>query len=112
MAAASAAPIAGHPAKRLCIMLTVRDHFHHRSLMVKLLTGARRAGLAGGTIIEALAGYGTSGRIHHTHAFSDDAPVTIVIIDRPERIESFIDSVENLLAGVAFMISDVEVIDF
>jgi PII-like signaling protein len=109
---AGVAPIAGHPARRLCIMLTRCDHFHHHSLMVTLLSRARRAGLAGATAIEAVVGYGTSRQIHHRHAIFDDVPVTIVIIDRPELIESFIEGVEDLLADVAFMISDVEVIDF
>jgi PII-like signaling protein len=112
MAVAPVNPIASHPAKRLCIMLTIHDHFRHRSQMVKLLTSARRAGLAGGTVLEAQEGYGTSGKHHRTHAFYDDAPVVIVLIDRPDRIELFLDHAADLLGGLALVVSDVEVIDF
>jgi len=111
MSAALDSPVTSHPAKRLSILLTIRDHTHHRSLMVKLLQRARRADLAGGTVFEAQEGYGTSGRLHRRHLFSEDAPVVIVIVDHSDRIDSFLDSVEDLLEGVAFMVNDVEVIE-
>ena len=111
MAAALERSITSHPATRLSILLTIRDHAQHHSLMVKLVQRARGAGLAGGTVFEAQQGYGASGRLHRRHLISEDAPVVIVIVDHPDRIGSFLDSVEDLLEGVVFMIDDVEVIE-
>ncbi len=104
-------PIARHRACRLTIMLTSRDHARHVSLMVKLLQTARRAGLSGGTVLRAHEGFGASGRVHRRHLLSEDAPLTLVIVDGPERIESFLDDVEHLLEDVVLVTSDVDVVD-
>jgi PII-like signaling protein len=73
---------------------------------------ARKAGLDGATIFQALEGYGYSGKLHRTHLFAEDAPLNLVIVDTPERIDAFIESVHELLEGVSFMLSPVDVIDF
>jgi PII-like signaling protein len=104
-------PIPRHPARRLTIMLTSRDHARHVSLMVKLLQRARRAGLSGGTALRAQEGFGISGRVHRRHLLSEDAPLTLVFVDDPGRIESFLGDVEGLLEDVVFVSSDVDVID-
>jgi PII-like signaling protein len=99
-----------HPAKRATVLLTVRDHTHHRSLMIELLQRARRAKLSGVTVFEAQEGYGESGRIHRTHLLSDDAPVTVVFIDRPDRIDGFLREVEPLLDDVLVIVDDIDVV--
>src|SRR5271170_8159540 len=101
-----------HPAKRVTMLFNISDHAHHGSLMTKLLQRAWRAKLAGATVFEAQEGYGSSGRIHRTHLLSNDAPVTLVIIDRPDRIEAFLLDVGDLLEDVLTMVSEVEVVDF
>jgi PII-like signaling protein len=111
MATTPIGPTASHPAQRLSILLTVRDHDGRGTLMVALMQRARHAGLAGGTVFEAVEGYGTSGQLHRQHLFGLDAPVAVVFVDRPERIASFLDDVEDLLGGTVLTISDVEVID-
>ena len=63
-------------------------------------------------MFQALEGYGTSGKLHRTHLFAEDAPLKLVIVDTPERIDAFIESVHELLEGVSFMLSPVDVIDF
>ena len=100
------------PAKRVIVLFNISDHAHHRSLMTKLLQRARRAKLAGATAFEGLDGYGSSGRIRRAHLLSNDAPVTLVIIDRPDRIEAFLLDVGDLLEDVLTTVSEVEVVDF
>lgn len=98
-------------AKRVTMLLCVRDHDHHGSLLVHLMQRARRAKLAGATAFEAYEGYGASGHIHRTHSLSDDAPVTLIIIDRPERIDAFLDGAADLLHEVFITVADLEVVE-
>ncbi len=103
--------VTSHQAKRLTIMATSRDHAHHHSLMVELLRKARRSGLSGGTVLQAQKGFGTSGKLHQRHLFSEDAPLALVIVDEPERIEVYLESVGGLLEDATFVTADVDVID-
>lgn len=98
-------------AKRVTMILRVRDHDHHGSLLVHLMQRARKAKVAGATAFEAHEGYGHSGRIHRTHSISDDAPVTLVIIDRVERVDAFLVDATDLLKNVLVTVSDVDVIE-
>ena len=100
-----------HPAKRLTILMTERDHARHGSLMVALVQRARRAKLAGATAFKAREGYGASGRTHRTRVVYDDTPVTVVIVDRPERIDAFLVDVAGLLEDVLVTVEDIDVME-
>ncbi len=100
-----------HPAKRVTILLSVHDHTRHGSLMVQLLQRAKRCKLAGATAFKAQEGYGASGRRHRTHIVSDDAPITVVIVDHPERIDAFLGALEGLLDDVLVTVEDIEVVE-
>lgn len=104
-------PFSTRPAKRLTILLKARDHDHHGSLYVHLLQRARKLKLAGATAFEAHEGYGASGRIHRTHSLSNDVPVSIVIIDRAERVDAFLADAAELLADLVMTVSDVEIVE-
>lgn len=91
--------------------MTVRDHIRHGSLMVHLLKCVRRAKLAGATVFEALEGYGASGRIHRNHPLSEDAPLTVVIIDRPERVDSLLRDLAGSLDDVLVVVDEIEVVE-
>jgi uncharacterized protein len=105
------APFPTRSAKRLTILLRARDHDHHGSLYVHLLQRARKMKLAGATAFEAYEGYGAAGQIHRTHSLSNDVPISIVIIDRAERIDAFLLDAADLLAHVVMTVSDVEIVD-
>ena len=100
-----------HPAQRVTLLLSACDHAHRRPLMSQLLQRARRARLAGATVFEAHQGYGASGRVHRTHLLSDDRPVTVVIIDRPGRIDGFLHEVADLLDDVLVAVDDIDVVE-
>jgi uncharacterized protein len=99
------------PAKRLTILLRARDHDHHGSLYVHILQRARKMKLAGATAFEAYEGYGAAGQIHRTHSLSNDVPVSVVIVDRSERIDAFLSEAADLLGHVVMTITDVEIVD-
>ena len=100
-----------HSAKRLTILLGARDHDHHGSLYVHLIQRARKVNLAGATAFEAYEGYGNSGQIHRTHSISNDAPMSIVIIDRAERIDAYLRDAADLLENVVITMTDVEIVE-
>lgn len=99
------------PAKRLTILLRARDHDHHGSLFVHILQRARKMKLAGATAFEAFEGYGAAGQIHRTRSLSNDVPVSIVIVDRSDRISEFLLEAAELLEHVVMTVSDVEIVD-
>lgn len=101
----------GRPAVRVTVLFSMRDRSRHSSLMIGLLQRARRAGLAGATAFKAQEGYGASGRVHRTHLMSDDAPVTVVIVDRPELIELFLGDLAGYLDDVLVTVDHVEVVE-
>ncbi len=100
-----------HPARRLSLRLGIRDRTRHRSLMIQILRRARRAGLSGATVFEAHEGFGGSGRIHRDHLLAHDAPVTIVIVDDPARLDEFLDGLADIIGDVLVVVEDVEVVE-
>jgi PII-like signaling protein len=112
MRSGSASAFDGTPATRLTLMMTFHDHVGRKGLEMEVLRRARRAKLAGATVFEAVEGFGNSGHLHRSHLVSDDSPLAVVIVDRPERIEAFLESIEELLKGIRVVLDDVEVITF
>ena len=108
----SASAFAGVPATRLTLMMTFHDHVGRKGMEMEVLRRARRAKLAGATVFEAVEGFGSSGQLHRSHLVSDDSPLAVVIVDRPERIDAFLESIEGLLEGIRVVLDDVEVITF
>jgi PII-like signaling protein len=89
-------------ATRLMAFLTEGDRYEHHALFEVLLERARAEGIAGATAWRGIEGYGRSGRLR-TKRFVDEGselPVVIEIIDRPERVASFLASVDDLLGDV------------
>ena len=105
-----AGPFPTSTARRITVQLSGRDQVRHRALVVQLLHDAHQTGVAGATVFRGQEGYGTSGRLHTTHLLSDDAPLSLVIIDSPERIDSFLAAHADLLKQVAVVADDVEVV--
>jgi hypothetical protein len=101
----------GRPGVRLTLMMTFHDHASHRSLETEVLKRARKAKLAGLTVFEGHEGFGGSGFVHRTHLVSDDAPLALVMIDTPQKIDAFLDGIADLLDGVIAVREDVEILD-
>ena len=64
----------------------------------KIVTEAKKFGLAGATVLKGVMGYGGSSRIHTTKILrlSEDLPIIIEIVDEMEKIESFLPIVDDL----------------
>lgn len=83
----------------LTIFVGETDQHGHRPLYTEIVQRARRAGMAGATVLRGIEGFGASAHLHKVHALqlSDDAPVAIVVVDDAARIESFLSMVEDLV---------------
>lgn len=100
-----------HVAQQLTIHLNTHDHAHHHSLLIELVQRARRTKMAGGTVFEAVEGYGSSGMTQRHHLVGGSAPLQIVIVDNPERINRFLAELGTLLDHVLVTVHDVEVVE-
>ena len=93
----------------LRIFIGEADRLHGRPLFEAILVAAREMGLAGGTVLRGIAGYGASSVVHTSRLLrmSEDLPVVIEIVDSAERIDRLVSEVEAMLdeAGCGAMIT-------
>ena len=64
-----------------------------------LVKQARSQGMAGATVLRGIQGFGANSLIHTTKILrlSEDLPVIVEIVDREEKIESFLQSVDHAI---------------
>ena len=101
-------------ALRLTIFIGEDDQWHHKPLFTEIVHRARKAGLAGASVIRGVEGYGASSRIHTTRllSLSEDLPVAIIIVDVEERVRAFLPQLDELVAEGLVVIDPVEVIRY
>lgn len=93
--------------QRLTVMIGPRDHVRHHSLAIELMARARRARLAGATLLEAVEGQGRSGVLHRQHLFSDATPLSVVIVETPANLARFVEENRDLLNEELVVLDDV-----
>ena len=86
-------------ASLLRIFIGESDKYKMKSLYEVILEEARKAGMAGGTVIRGCLGYGANSVIHTSKVLrlSEDLPIIIEIIDSEEKIKSFLPKVDELV---------------
>ncbi|HSJ61803.1 MAG TPA: DUF190 domain-containing protein [Jiangellaceae bacterium] len=102
------------PARRLTIVVGEDDTWHGKPLYTEIVHRAHAAGLAGASVFRGIEGYGASNHIHTTRilSLSDDLPVSIVIVDRAERIDRFLPLLDELSVEGLVMVDDVQVLHY
>lgn len=85
-------------AKLLRIFVGESDLINHVPVYEKIVLEARKAGLAGVTVLKGIMGFGASSRIHTTKLLrlSEDLPLVIEIVDEEKKIEEFIPVLNEL----------------
>ena len=83
----------------LRIFIGESDKIGHKPLYMELLERARKAGLAGCTVLRGIAGFGASSVIHADQLLkiSHDLPIIIEIVDTAEHVTRFLKEVDPLL---------------
>ena len=85
-------------AKLLRIFLGESDKHHQQPLYETIVFEAKKQGLAGATVTRGIMGFGPNSKVHTAKLFdiSTDLPVIVEIVDKLEKINSFVNTVEQL----------------
>lgn len=95
----------------LRVFMGESDHWQGKPLYEAIMLRAREHGLAGCTVIRALAGFGAKSRIHTAkiERLSMDLPIVVEIIDTADRVRAFLPDIEMMVADGLATLEPVEV---
>ena len=81
----------------LRIFIGESDHHSGKPLYEWVVIKAREQGLAGATVLRGLMGYGAHSRLHtfKIERLSLDLPVVVEIVDSREKLEAFLDLIDD-----------------
>jgi PII-like signaling protein len=101
----------GQPLSRLTIYIGESDTWRRKPLYTELVHRAHAAGLAGASVFRGIEGYGSSNRIHTARLLSlaEDLPVAVVLVDTPDRIESFLPQVDEVVGEGLVALDEVRI---
>lgn len=85
-------------AKLLRIFVGEKDRVEHQPLYEVIVHRAKKAGLAGATVLRGVEGFGAESIIHKAKLLelSEDLPFVIEIVDSEEKIDNFLVIVDEL----------------
>lgn len=85
--------------KLLRIFIGEADKIGHQYLYEAILMAAKEQGLAGCTVTRGIMSYGASSRVHTARLIeiSRDLPIIVEIVDKEERINAFLPSVDSFM---------------
>jgi PII-like signaling protein len=83
----------------LRIFIGERNRHKGRPLYEWIVLEARKAGLAGATVLRGIMGFGANSRIHTAKILrlSEDMPIIIEIVDTPEKLSLFLDRIDSAI---------------
>ncbi|HLH79129.1 MAG TPA: DUF190 domain-containing protein [Chthonomonas sp.] len=101
-------------AKHVCIYVGKSDQWHGLPLYEAIVQKAKQEGLAGATVVEGIEGYGANSLIHHESALalSSDRPVRIEITDIAERVDIFLQTLEEMVTEGLITLQSCEVVKY
>jgi PII-like signaling protein len=98
----------------LRIFIGESDTLHGRSLYEVIVEKARERGMAGATVLRGVLGFGAHSRLHTAKILrlSEDLPMVIEIVDRPDRIEAFLPELDAMITEGLVTLEKVNVITY
>jgi PII-like signaling protein len=101
-------------AELLRIFVGEGDKHHGHSLFEAIVLAARTRGLAGATVLRGVMGFGAHSRIHTAKILrlSEDLPVVIEIVDKPERIAEFLPELDAMIGDGLVTLEKVRVLAY
>ena len=98
-------------AKRVTIYIGESDRWHHKPLHTAIVEMLRREGAAGATVVKGVEGFGKNSRLHTASILrlSEDLPVVLTYVDTPERVDSLMPQIDEMLGGGLVIVEDVHV---
>jgi uncharacterized protein len=99
-------------AKQLTIYLGETDKHEHRALYMAIIEWLRERKFAGATATRGIAGFGAGSHLHTANILrlSMDMPITVTVIDTPEKIDSIIAPLGAMAPHAMFTVHEVEVV--
>jgi PII-like signaling protein len=90
------------------------DRYEHRPLYEAIVLKARKAQLAGATVLRGPMGFGQSSRLHTAKILrlSEDLPIVIEIVDAEEKIEAFLPILETMVGDGLVTLEKVRVVKY
>jgi CBS domain-containing protein len=101
-------------AQQVWIFLGESDQWHGRPLSLALLELLKRNGIAGGTVLRGIAGYGAHSFIHTASLveLSSDLPIIVTFVDRPDRIARVMPDIMEMVREGLMTTMPVEVLKY
>ena len=102
------------PAKLIEVYIGESDQWHNKPLYMAITERLKSAGFAGVTVLRGVMGYGANSRIHTAHLLrlSEDLPVILKIVDRPERADAALAILEEMVSEGLITITDTHVVKY
>lgn len=99
-------------AELLRIFIGENDKYEHKPLYEAIVEKARKNGMAGATVIRGDLGFGAKSRLHTSKILrlSEDLPIIIEIVDKPERIAEFIPFLDSMIGEGLVTLEKINVI--
>lgn len=98
----------------LRIFVGETDRYHGRPLHEVIVEKAHDMGMAGATVLHGIMGFGAHSRMHTARVLrlSEDLPMVIEIVDKPERIEAFLPILDTMVDEGLVTLENVKVIAY
>lgn len=90
------------------------DKHDGKPLYEAIVLAARQMGLAGATVLRGVMGFGANSRIHTAKVLrlSEDLPMVIEIVDKPERISLFLPKLDTMMGEGLVTLETVNVLTY
>lgn len=100
--------------KELKIYISNEDSYEGKPLFEALLLVAKENGIAGATVLKAVAGMGVHSDIHtfNVWALKQKMPLLITMIDTETKIRTFLDASKDMIQEGLVTMYDIEVIHY
>jgi PII-like signaling protein len=90
------------------------DKYNGKPLYETIVLLAREKGLAGVTVLKGVMGFGANSRIHTAKILrlSEDLPLVIEIVDKPERIQAILPHIDAMIREGLVTLEKVNIIAY
>ncbi len=101
-------------AQLLRVFIGESDRCDGRPLYEVIVERARKEGMAGATVLRGVLGFGAHSRVHTAKILrlSEDLPMVIEIVDKPERIAAFLPYLDEMIGEGLVTLERVRIIAY